>query len=193
MSLIGRLRQKYSLNIYHYCVMSNHFHLAIEGDIKNISSLISGVCSRYSRHWHGAARNGYGPVWQGRYKSVIVQKANYLSRLGRYIELNPVRAGIVTGEQITEYRWSSAFCYLTGTADALVDPVRHPLFAEAGVYGEQERKLYADYLQVPYQEDIVLFRSKASRIGDENFLSKLVSIGGRIKLRPGYSSKKGNN
>jgi len=44
------------------------------------------------------------PIWQGRYKSVIVQKANYLSRLGRYIELNPVRAGILTGEQITEYR-----------------------------------------------------------------------------------------
>lgn len=193
LKLLADYGQKYRLNIYHYCLMSNHFHLAIEGGIKDISSLISGVCSRYSRHWHGAARNGYGPIWQGRYKSVIVQKANYLSRLGRYIELNPVRAGIVAGEQITEYRWSSAHCYLTGIADALVDPARHPLFAEAGVYGEQERKLYADYLQVPYQEDIVLFRSKASRIGDENFLSKLVSIGGRIKLRPGRSSKNENN
>ena len=104
-----------------------------------------------------------------------------------------MRAGIVTEEQITEYRWSSAHCYLAGTADAQVDPARHPLFAKAGVYGEQERKLYADYLQVSYQEDIVLFRRKASRIGDENFLSKLVSIGGRIKLRPGRPRKQENN
>jgi len=74
------------------------------------------------------------------------------------IKLNTVCAGIVAGEQITEYRWSSAHCYLTGTADTLVDPARHPLFAGTEVYGEQERKLYADYLQVPYQEDIVLFR-----------------------------------
>jgi len=82
---------------------------------------------------------------------------------------------------------------LTRTADALVDPARHPLFAEAGAHGEQERKFFTDYLQVPYQEDIVLFKSKVSRIGDENFLGKLLSIGGRIKLRPGWPSKKENN
>jgi len=104
--------------------------------------------------------------------------------------MNPVRAGIVPEAKIAEYRWSSAHCYLTGTADALVEPARHPLFADAGSYGAQERKLYADYLQVPYQEDIVLFRSKASRIGDVNFLGKLLSIGGRIRLRPGRPSKK---
>jgi len=62
----------------------------------------------------------------------------------------------------------------------LVDPARHPLFAEAGIYGDQERKLYADYLQVPYQEDIVLFRNKVRQIGDENFQSNPVSIGGRV-------------
>jgi len=72
-----------------------------------------------------------------------------------------------------------------------LNPARHPLFAGAGIYGEQEWKLYAAYLQISYQEDIVLFRSKPSRA--ENFQRKLLSIGGRIKLRPGWPSKNENN
>ena len=56
-------------------------------------------------------------------------------------------------------------------------------------YGAEERKQYFDYLQIPYNEDIVLFRGSASRIGDENFLSRLISLGGRVKLRAGRPSK----
>ena len=69
---------------------------------------------------------GFGPVWQGRFKSVIVQKSVYLSRLGRYIELNPVRAGIVDPANIVDYLWSSARFYLTDEKSPVIAPEKHP-------------------------------------------------------------------
>jgi REP element-mobilizing transposase RayT len=72
--LLRRLRNGFRLNVYHYVVMSNHFHLAVEVlDSRELSSYVGGVCSMYSRHWHRKNGGGHGPIWQGRFKSVVVQ------------------------------------------------------------------------------------------------------------------------
>ena len=128
LELLERLSGKYELNIYHYCVMSNHFHIAAEGNIKNISSFVSGLSCQYSKFYHKISQNGFGPVRQGRCKGVIVQKSVYLSRLGRYIELNPVRAGIVDPANIVDYLWSSARFYLTDEKSPVISPEKHPLW-----------------------------------------------------------------
>ena len=52
LELLERLSGKYELNIYHYCVMSNHFHIAAEGNMKNISSFVSGLSCQYSKFYH---------------------------------------------------------------------------------------------------------------------------------------------
>ena len=64
LELLERLSGKYELNIYHYCVMSNHFHIAAEGNMKNISSFVSGLSCQYSKFYHKISQNGFGPVWQ---------------------------------------------------------------------------------------------------------------------------------
>ena len=51
LELLERLSGKYELNIYHYCVMSNHFHIAAEGNMKNISSFVSGLSCQYSKFY----------------------------------------------------------------------------------------------------------------------------------------------
>ena len=190
LELLERLSGKYELNIYHYCVMSNHFHIAAEGSIKNISSFVSGLSSQYSKFYHQTGQNGSGPVWQGRFKSVLVQKSIYLSRLGRYIELNPVRAGIVDSANIANYPWSSARFYLTDKKSPVILPENHPLWQPP--VDEKFRQNYAEYLSLPYDEDLQKFRSSASVVGDEDFFSRLSSKAGRMCLRPGRPAKKNN-
>ena len=143
LELLERLSGKYELNIYHYCVMRNHFHIAAEGSIKNISSFVSGLSSQYSKFYHKISQNGFGPVWQGRFKSVIVQKSVYLSRLGRYIELNPVRAGIIDPANIVDYSWGSARFYLTDKKSPVIFPEKHPLWQPP--FDEKFRQNYAEY------------------------------------------------
>ena len=87
-------RKRLPINIYHWVIMSNHFHLAIETlKVKDLSAYIGKVCERYTKYIH-KKHGGISPLWQGRYKSKSAQKEGYLSRLGRYIERNLIRAGI---------------------------------------------------------------------------------------------------
>ncbi|MFI3244512.1 MAG: transposase [Akkermansia sp.] len=193
LNLLKHFALKYPVNIYHYCIMSNHFHLAIEGDIKNISKFVGALCSQYSRYYRDVTDTGRGPIWQSRYHSVFVQKEGYLSRLGRYIELNPVRAKIINRSQLSDYKWCSAKNYLKGIKDVLVKPIAHPFYRTADRYSENHMKRYADYLCVPYEdyeEDIRLFRSNATQIGDANFLTRLVAgISDRVQLLKGRPKK----
>ncbi len=189
LTLLERYKNKYHLKTYHYCIMSNHFHLAIEGDIQDISSFVSGICSRYCIFYHKKLKNGYGSIWQGRYKSILVQKEHYLSRLGRYIELNPVRAKIIELRELNTYKWSSAHYYLNGHRDKLIKPHKHPYFISHEAYNEISQRSYAQYLGVSYEEDIELFSKTTQAIGDKDFLSSLEIQGDRVKLRAGKPRK----
>ena len=169
--------------------MTNHFHLAIEGDIQEISAFVSGLSSRYTIHYHKFYDNGHGSIWQGRYKSILVQKEHYLSRLGRYIELNHVRAGMIERKELRSYKWSSAHYYLSWKSDKLIKPLKHPYHSSFDTYNDACQELYAQYLKMPYEEDLNLFRNSNKSIGDEKFLSSLSLVYDRIKLRVGRSNK----
>ena len=183
--LLCRKAQAHRVNIYHYCVMSNHFHLAIEVlNTTTLSSFVSGLCSQYSKSWHRHHHNGNGTIWQGRYKSIIVQKELYLNRLGRYIEQNPVRANIVNSAE--EYQWSSAWAYTKDHADPLVDPTRHPYRKNWGKSEEECRTNYREYLQITPKEESEIFSSanECFCLGDEAFQAKLMQTNGRMAIRP---------
>ncbi len=176
------------LNIYHYCVMGNHFHLAVEvHDIRVLSSFISRICSSYSKAFRHFHELGGGPLWQGRYRSILIQKEKYLYRLGRYIEQNPVRAKLTA--HAGEWKWSSANCYLTGENDGIVNPANHPLFNPAETTLEDFRRNYLEYLQETSEEDLTTFREETAVIGDEAFQSKTASICGRRQIRRGRPIK----
>lgn len=89
-----------------YCLMPNHFHLALwpyaDGDLsKWMQWLLTAHVRRYHR-WHESS----GHVWQGRFKAFPIEQDAHLLTVLRYIELNPVRAKLVTRTE--EWRWSSA-------------------------------------------------------------------------------------
>lgn len=101
--------EKYSLICYAYCLMDNHYHLFIKTPLANIADGIHYLNASYA-NWFRARNKIVGPVFQGRYKSIIVDEDSYSLILSAYIHLNPVRAGIANN--IKEYLWSSFLDYI---------------------------------------------------------------------------------
>ena len=164
--------------------MSNHFHLAVETlDTKTLSAYIGKVSSLYSRYWHKRKQAGNGTVWQGRFKSLIVQKELYLNRLGRYIERNPVTAEIEGIVNPADYKWSSAAVYVFEKTDELIKPSRHPR-ENWGKTEEECRRNYRNYLNSRQDdEERDIFTEGGKCLGDEDFKSNLQLVSGRLTSR----------
>lgn len=92
--------------VYAYCLMTNHVHLIIDpvNDVENLSLLMKRISGRQTRYVNKTEGRS-GTLWEGRYKSSPIKKDEYLLACCRYIELNPVRAGIVNNPK--QYKWSS--------------------------------------------------------------------------------------
>jgi len=120
LELVKKYKQKFPLLLFHYCLMPNHIHLLLKLiHAEDLKKFIQGLSQSYSNYYRRAY--GYtGHVWQGRYKSFHIEKDSYLLECGRYIERNPVRAGLV--KDPTEWSWSSYHSYAHGEADPLLDP-----------------------------------------------------------------------
>ncbi len=103
---LKELKNEFKIKIFAFCLMTNHIHLLLQPG-KNVSKLslfmkkIAGRTTRYFNLLEGRS----GTLWESRYKSSPVQKDEYLLLCCRYIELNPVRAGIT--DNPGSYPWSS--------------------------------------------------------------------------------------
>ncbi len=95
---------RYQWLCHGYCLMGNHYHLLLETREPNLSRGMHYLNGRYSQ-WFNASHRRVGHLFQGRFKSILVEKETYLLELCRYIVLNPVRAGLVKSAQ--EWVWSS--------------------------------------------------------------------------------------
>lgn len=89
-----------------FCVMTNHFHLVIRTPLGNLVYGMKWLQSTFANRYH-RYRKVNGKLFQGRYKSLIVEEDLYLAALLHYVHLNPVRAGICAVEALGTYRWSS--------------------------------------------------------------------------------------
>lgn len=104
LGLLGREIRQHGWRCHAYCLMPNHYHLLIEtpeGNLVNGMRQLNGVYTQAFNHRHGRV----GHLFQGRYKSIIVERESYLLELCRYIVLNPVRANMVTEAGL--WPWSS--------------------------------------------------------------------------------------
>ena len=105
LEILRHYKKKYNFKLYAYCLMPNHIHLVI--DIRKASDLakiMQGLTQTYTV-WFNNKYNKVGRLWQGRFKSMLIQKDKYLIDCLRYIELNPVRADITSSP--ADYSWSS--------------------------------------------------------------------------------------
>ena len=111
-------RERHRFRLYAYCLMDNHFHLAIGTGTVPLSRIMLAVQSAYTQAFNRRYRRS-GHLFQGRYKAFLVEKDRYFLALLRYIHENPVKAGVVT--RADRYRWSSDRPYRTGQGPEWLD------------------------------------------------------------------------
>jgi REP element-mobilizing transposase RayT len=111
---LKRYKKEHGFIIYAYTLMTNHVHLLIETPQSPISKIMQVLNFTYTQHFN-RKYDKVGHLFQGRYKSFLCDRDEYLLELVRYLHLNPVRAGMV--DDPLEYRWSSHREYLSGDED----------------------------------------------------------------------------
>ena len=138
--------------LHAYVLMTNHVHLLLSADsVLSVSRMMKGLGQEYA-HYINWRRHRSGPLWDGRYKSCVVQDATYLLVCQRYIELNPVRAGMV--QYPGNYKWSSYRCNAEGRIDPLIEP--HPLYLDLGNSPGDRQQAYVALFQA---EDSLAFQA----------------------------------
>lgn len=110
-------KEKYHFLLHGYVLMTNHYHLLIETPQKNLSKIMHHINSSYTTYTN-VKRKRSGHLFQGRFKSIVVDKDSYLLELSRYLHLNPVRAKVV--EKPEDYPFSSYAAYISTHGEELV-------------------------------------------------------------------------
>ena len=177
--------RKEGVAIWGYCLMPNHTHLiAVPRSQQGLRRAVGEAHRRYTRRINFREKwRGY--LWQGRFASFVMEES-YLLAAARYVELNPVRAGLVSSP--SQWGWSSARAHLSGRDDCLVKV--GPLLAMIGDWqgllhsalGEEELKQLRRH-------------GRTGRpLGDEGFLERLEALVGRVlKPRKGGQPRKQQN
>src|SRR5208283_3327079 len=116
---LARTKARYPFALFGYCLMSNHFDLLLKpAPGQSISRILQTLTVAHT--WRHHRRQGTsGHVWQGRFRSPVIQDGDHLLVVLRYIEANPVRAAMVADP--CEYTWSSHRCHGAGHADPILD------------------------------------------------------------------------
>ena len=100
----------WKVKISAYCLMSNHYHLLLQTPGANLSRCMRHINGLYTQYFNRTYKSD-GPLFRGRYKSIVVEQDCYLLELVRYIHRNPLRAGLV--KRLEDYRWISQKAYLS--------------------------------------------------------------------------------
>jgi putative transposase len=166
----------HSVEIWAYCLMPNHVHLiAVPGDEESLASAIGEAHKRYTKIIN--EREGWrGHLWQGRFASYVMDET-YLLTCARYIEMNPVRAGLVAAPQ--DWPWSSARAHINRRDGRLatVAPLVDLVDAD-----------WSDFLRIGEDEDIIETLRKhegtGRPLGSPRFVDTVEQRLGRL-LRPG--------
>ncbi|MGE4241670.1 REP-associated tyrosine transposase [Ramlibacter sp.] len=173
LGMLDEYAREQKVAVHSYVLMSNHFHvLATPETAEGVPQMMQALGRRYVRYFNQRqARTG--TLWEGRYRSTLIQAERYLLACMVYIDLNPVRAGMV--DDPADYRWSSHGFYIGKTADRVVTP--HPLYWELGNTPFAREAAYRDLVNagVGIDQQRVLTTSTLSgwALGEPDYVAEL--------------------
>jgi putative transposase len=144
---LADIKEHKPFELYGYCLMSNHFHLLIKPTGALISRILQSLLVTHTQRYHKHHRSG-GHVWQGRFKSPVVQSDEHLLAVLRYIEANPLRARMV--RRVEDYRWTSYHVHGCGQANELVD--RLILYEQLSPSARIRQRKWAEKVHLPMDE-----------------------------------------
>lgn len=173
LGLLAENARKTGVAIHSYVLMSNHFHLLVTPQADDsLPQMMQAVGRRYVRHFNDAMGRS-GTLWEGRYKSTLIQTDRYLLACMAYIDLNPVRAGLVA--EPGDYPWSSYGHYTGVRSDKLITP--HPLIWELGNTPFAREVAYAELVRAgitaEQQGDLTRSALKGWALGEPDFVADL--------------------
>jgi putative transposase len=186
LSVVAEMALRYGCALHAYVLMTNHVHLLVTPDaLGAMSSMMQGIGRRYVAEFN--VRHGRtGTLWEGRFKSCLVDSEGYVLACYRYIEMNPVRAGIVSDP--SEYAWSSHAANL-GNPSILVRP--HDAYLALGATSDARTRayheLFADALTDTQLRDIRLYVQQQRALGTDRFRAMVeAKLGRRATARPAH-------
>jgi putative transposase len=144
---LSSLKERKPFDLFGYCLLNNHFHLLIRPIETTISRIVQSLLVSHTQRYHKHYRSG-GHVWQGRFKSPVIQNDEHVLTVLRYIEANPLRAGIVA--DLAEYRWSSYAVHGLGETNELVSPL--VTYDELANSPAGRQRKWAEKVHQPMQE-----------------------------------------
>lgn len=172
--------------------MTNHVHLLLTPETdEGVSRLMQTLGRKYVRYFNYTYKRS-GTLWEGRFKSCVVKAENYLLLCQRYIELNPVRAGMV--EAPGDYPWSSY------RANGLGQPARlwapHPVYRQLGKTVTERtaayRELFHGQLEATSLHQIRQASNQGMALGSDRFKQEVERLAGRriVVLKRGPKPKR---
>lgn len=173
---------KTGCSIHAYVLMTNHVHLLLSSATRDgAGALMKALGQRYVQYVNRTYRRS-GTLWEGRFRSCLTQEEGYLLACQRYIELNPVRAGMVPHP--ADYRWSSYRAHAQGEASTLLTP--HPLYlalgADAGARQQAYRALFRSELEPGLVDAIRQATNGNFVLGDSRFGEQIaLALGRRVQ------------
>ncbi len=167
--ILTEAHEKYEVDIVAYCIMPNHFHLILcprkDGEIQMFMQWLT---LTHTQRVHAKEKTtGYGHIYQGRYKSFLVSSDEYLRALLRYVEQNPLRAGLVN--DLKDWMWGSYYRRNFGT------PKQQKILTNHMYQTEQD---FDAFVNTPIHEDSLnTIRNSVNRgkpFGSREWIEKII-------------------
>jgi putative transposase len=180
---LRHLSEKYECAVHAYCLMTNHVHLLVTpNEAGACTSLMRDLGQRYVQYFNRRhARSG--TLWEGRYRSCVVESSRYVLGCYRYIELNPLRAGMV--HHPSSYLWSSYAVNSGMRGDPLIAPHAEffALGTDAGKRHAAYRALFEHTLDEALQKTIRNATNGGYPLASDTFIAKVITPLG-VKIEP---------
>ncbi len=183
---LGQALKRYRVRLHAYVLMTNHVHLLMTPtDEQGISNLMSVLGKHYVMYINHTYRRS-GTLWEGRHKASLVDAEDYLLQCYKYIELNPVRAGMVITPE--DYPWSSYAHHAWGKENGLID--NHYLYLHLGKTVKERHYAYRELFKVDLSDQDIHLISAASHynypLGNDRFKEKIEET---LKRQVGYNQR----
>ncbi len=180
--------EKLSVQVHAWVFMTNHVHLLVTPETDDgLSLLMQSLGRRYVQYFN-RTYNRTGTLWEGRFKSCLVQTERYVLECYRYIELNPVRANMVTDP--AEYRWSSYSTNALGAKAKVCTP--HLQYLQLGKESSDRQRSYRELFDAHVDRELIkdlrLATQKGLVLGTERFKDQVEALYGR-KMRAGRAGR----
>lgn len=160
LSLLREIAEVQSVAIHAYVLMTNHVHLLVTPGGGGVSRFMQALGRRYVR-WFNDRHVRTGTLWEGRFRSTVIEADRYFLACLRYIELNPVRAGISATPD--EYRWSSSAHHVGKRIDPIISD--HAVFWALGNTPFERQSAYQKLIEQPLPADVLSELRQATNRG----------------------------